>query len=160
MGPPSLTSDANHYCRRASGSETNVCLGEDAGCYLVWGCATGPHFLARSVLAASTFQKEKVRLQTFGIPNWSLKTLLMTKLGQTVISFTRTLLSLLTSHSFSLSILKPFMLAGKSWRPGRKASDLFRISHKPLVLKFGICSFQDQLKCGRKFLWALLPDPV
>lgn len=39
----------------------NVGLGEDAGCYLVWGCATGPHFLARSVLAASTFQKGKFR---------------------------------------------------------------------------------------------------
>lgn len=59
------------------------------------------------------------------------------------------LLSFLTSHFFSsLSLLKSLMFAGKPWSPGRKASDLGGISHKPLVLKFGICSSWDQLKCG------------
>lgn len=85
-------------------------------------------------------------------------------LGRVVISLPRIILSFLTSYSFSLPILKPFLFAGgKSRSLGRKASDLSGISLKPLVPKFGICSFQDPLKGGSFCeLWSwpgfLMPD--
>lgn len=82
MGPPPLAKvDTKRHVDVLAFLRQTASLSEDVGCSPGRGCATGPHSLASSGLA-STFQKGKVRLQAFRIPNQSLEMLLMAKLGR------------------------------------------------------------------------------